>query len=131
MTLLCKLLIGSQLVMSSLFSIGICQAPEPPKIEIPIMLQKIGWCESENKQFNPDGSVLRGKINPRDLGKFQINLDFHEQKAKELGFDLFLEKDNEAYALYLFYSVGTSPWNWSKNCWVKIPDNSPLLPANQ
>lgn len=38
--------------------------------EIPPLLQKIGKCESGGRQFNPDGSVVRGKINPEDTGYY-------------------------------------------------------------
>ena len=46
---------------------------KPEISEIPGILKKIAFCESGNKQFNSDGSVLRGKQNSRDVGKWQIN----------------------------------------------------------
>ena len=81
------------------------------------LMDKIAWCESGNQQFNPDGSVLRGRINSHDIGKFQINETYWGIKAKELGYDIFIEEENEAMAIWLFKNYGTKPWNWSKSCW--------------
>ena len=88
-----------------------------PDPKIPKILKKIAKCESRDRQFQKDGSVVRGDANPRDIGRYQINLDYHEKKAREMGLDLFKEEDNEKYALYLFEKEGTRPWNWSKKCW--------------
>ncbi len=86
-------------------------------------LKRICSCEStgkpynEPKQFNADGSVVRGKINNLDVGMCQINLKYHEATAKRLGYDLFTEYGNASYATWLFETQGTTPWNWSKSCW--------------
>lgn len=85
--------------------------------EIPAVLRRIANCESNDRQFDDSGEVIRGKINPLDIGRYQINLKYHEAKAKEMGLDLFNEKDNEEYALFLFETEGTTPWNWSRECW--------------
>lgn len=87
--------------------------------EVPAILKKIGECESGNRQFYDDGTVVRGNINPLDLGKYQINLGYHEESAKRLGYDLYTEEGNTKYALHLYNTAGTSPWNWSKHCWGK------------
>ena len=90
-----------------------------PTSEIPLIFEKIAKCESGSRQFNSDGSVLRGKINSKDIGKFQINLTYHGEAAKKMGLDLFTERGNTLYALYLFRKNGTKDWNWSKSCWNK------------
>ena len=87
-----------------------------PKEEIPVVLQKIAWCESRNRQF-VDGKVLRGKENRKDVGKFQINERYHLAESKRLGMDIYTLKGNTDYALHLYKTQGSKPWNWSKPCW--------------
>lgn len=87
--------------------------------EVPSILKKIGQCESGNKQFHDDGTVVKGNLNPLDTGKYQINLGYHGDTAKKLGYDLYTEEGNTKYALYLYDTAGTSPWTWSKWCWNK------------
>ena len=86
---------------------------------LPEILERIAYCESGGKQFNTDGTLIRGKINPLDVGKFQINLYYHEDEARQLGYDLLTLEGNTAYALHLYEREGTAPWNWSKPCWNK------------
>ena len=95
---------------------GICDA----NVVIPEELQKIAQCESGNTHYEKDGvTVLRGKLNNLDVGKYQINLYFHQKQAEEMRIDLFSEKGNEEYALWLYEKEGSIPWNWSKSCWSK------------
>ena len=92
--------------------------PEPLQVipKIPVQLQKIAWCESRNRQFK-DGDVLRGVVNPDDVGKFQINEYYHLTEATRLGHDLHTLEGNTAYALRLYETQGATPWNWSRPCW--------------
>ena len=92
---------------------------KPEISEIPGILKKIAFCESGNKQFNSDGSVLRGKQNSRDVGKWQINEFYHLANAQKIGIDIYTEAGNTEYALYLYNKNGTRDWNWSKSCWSK------------
>jgi hypothetical protein len=57
-------------------------------------LRKICECESGLRQFDESGNVLRGRINPQDVGICQINLTYHEAAADQLGFDLLTEAGN-------------------------------------
>jgi hypothetical protein len=91
--------------------------PEKEIVDVPDILKKIAWCESRNRQFNDDGTVFRGKINPQDSGKFQINEHYHLKSSIALGFDIYTLEGNTAYAEYLYTKQGTTPWNWSKDCW--------------
>ncbi|HRF70294.1 MAG TPA: hypothetical protein PKV66_02560 [Candidatus Pelethenecus sp.] len=84
---------------------------------IPLVMEKIAWCESRGKQFNPDGTVRRGKQNPKDVGKYQINEFYHLDSSIKMGIDIYTEEGNTEYALYLYETQGTRPWNWSKPCW--------------
>lgn len=99
---------------------------EPPLLEVPELypaLKRICSCESngnpngEPRQFNVDGSVLRGRINPADVGMCQINLKYHEAQAKSMNLDLFTAYGNATYANWLYEQDGDKPWNWSKKCW--------------
>lgn len=78
---------------------------------------RIARCESLFRQFNSDGSVLRGKQNPDDVGVFQINEKYHLSRSQALGLDIETSADNISYAMYLMKKEGAKPWNWSKPCW--------------
>ena len=80
-------------------------------------MQQIALCESGKRQFNDDGSVLRGGYNPQDVGIFQINEHYHLQRSKDLGLDIYTLEGNIGYALLLYQENGTRDWNWSKSCW--------------
>lgn len=88
-------------------------------------LKRICSCEStgqpdrEPQQFNADGSVKRGVINPLDTGMCQINLYYHEEAATKMGLDLETEYGNAVYANWLFDNEGSTPWNWSRSCWAE------------
>lgn len=85
---------------------------------LPSLLEKIALCESGGVHFTKEGSVVRGLVNNQDIGKYQINLRYHGERAKELGIDLFTEKGNEDYARLLFKEEGSTPWNASRSCWL-------------
>jgi len=84
--------------------------------DIPVMIQ-IARCESQFRHTLSDGSVLRGKVDPRDTGVMQINTGYHEDTAEGLGLDIFDLEDNMAYARSLYEKKGTQPWNASAPCW--------------
>ena len=86
---------------------------------LPPIISKIAQCESSGKQFNPDGSVLRGKVNPHDVGVLQINETYHLKRSKELGFDIYTLEGNLGYGLTLLKENGTQPWKASEHCWSK------------
>lgn len=88
------------------------------EFEIPIQLKKIAWCESGNRQFLPNGQVLRGHINSKDVGKHQINEFYHLEDSIKLGMDIYTLEGNTEYALYLYADGrGARHWDWSKHCW--------------
>lgn len=84
--------------------------------ETPI-LAEISRCESNFRQVDSRGEVLRGRVNKSDLGLMQVNEYYHGEKAEDLGFDLTTINGNLAYAKYLYDKEGTRPWNASKKCW--------------
>jgi hypothetical protein len=71
--------------------------------EDPIMIE-VARCESQFRHLNKDGTILRGVVNPSDVGVMQINLYYHESDAEKLG---------------LYDKKGTAPWSASKPCWGK------------
>ena len=86
-------------------------------------LERICGCESrgnpnvEPRQFNSDGTVLRGVVNSQDIGMCQINLQYHGESAEMLGYDLFTEEGNISYANHLYSTQGSQPWYLSEHCW--------------
>jgi hypothetical protein len=94
------------------------------KVEVPIqpdipILTKICNAESGGKQFNSDGSVVRGKVNPSDIGICQINEPTWNDRARKLGFDIYTQDGNEAMAQWIFLNYGDIPWSASKAGWNK------------
>lgn len=93
--------------------------------DVPVILARIADCESGHgvvggaRQFNADGSVVRGKINPQDIGKYQINEYWNGETARSLGFDIYTLEGNTRMALYLYKTRGLQPWEWSRACWGK------------
>ncbi len=92
---------------------------QPVVSDIPEVLHQIAVCESGDRQFEDNGSVKRGIINKKDVGKYQINEKYHLEDSKKMGYDIYTEEGNERYALYLYKMEGTAPWIASKSCWNK------------
>jgi hypothetical protein len=86
--------------------------------DTPILVE-VARCESEFRQFNKDGSVLRGRAVADDIGVMQINEHYHGSTAKKMGIDIYTVEGNVAYAKYLYTKSGTDPWSASKPCWSK------------
>lgn len=84
----------------------------------PLMIE-IAYCESQFRQYNKDGSVLRGRVNNLDVGLFQINEYYHLERSKKLGYDIYSPEGNMAYARVLFNEEGPTPWSSSSPCWSK------------
>lgn len=98
-------------------------AEKEVQVEVPTkaaVMDRIAQCESSNSQ-KKNGQVI---LNPNkngtvDIGVFQINVKTWGKKAGEMGYDLAVEKDNRAFAQYLYENYGTEPWSSSKPCWNK------------
>lgn len=85
-------------------------------IDTPI-LKKIALCESQNRQFSGEGVVLRGHVNPQDVGLMQINEKYHLQAAQNLGFNIYTLEGNIGYTKHLYATQGVKPWVHSSSCW--------------
>lgn len=86
--------------------------------DIPVMIQ-VAKCESMFRQTLADGTVLRGKVDSRDIGVMQINTYYHGDTATRMGLDLENIYDNMAYARDLYERQGTQPWSASAPCWSR------------
>jgi len=85
--------------------------------DIPIMV-RVAYCESHFEHTNPEtGTIIRGRINPKDVGVMQINEYYHQATANKLHLDLHSLDGNMAYARYLYEREGTQPWSASQRCW--------------
>ena len=79
----------------------------------------IARCESQLRQYDEKGGVLRGIQVKEDTGAFQVNTTYHLETAINLGIDIFTLNGNVRYAKRLFDLNGTRDWNASKKCWSK------------
>lgn len=87
--------------------------------DIPVLVD-VAKCESQFRQFDTKGNVLRGKVNPQDVGIFQINEKYHLATSKQLGVDIYTIEGNIAYARWLYSQEGSAPWKWSQHCWGAV-----------
>lgn len=81
------------------------------------ILKKIASCESQNRQFDATGAVLRGRVNNQDVGFMQINEKYHLGTATKLGLNIYTLEGNINYAKYLYRTQGVKPWIHSSSCW--------------
>lgn len=86
--------------------------------DAPILVE-IARCESEFRQFDKDGKIVRGRANKADVGVMQINEFYHADTAKNMGIDIHTIEGNVAFAKYLYGKYGSSPWSASQPCWSK------------
>lgn len=107
----------SSLIPVTVFADKIVEVPV--EIESPVMA-RIAKCESGNIQFKNGQVVINVNTNGTyDQGRYQIN-SIWNKKAGEMGYNLSVEKDNAAFAMYLYKNYGTEPWGASRaNCWNK------------
>lgn len=103
--------------------------PETPALARPIAapivlrpeLVPVCACESSYEghswampqQFELDGKVRRGRVNPDDLGMCQINWGAHSSTIRGMGLEITVATGNIVYANFLFEQSGFKPWTWS------------------
>lgn len=76
-------------------------------------IAKNGWCHT----WEVGAPLVHPNSNGSyDIGKYQIN-STHLAEAIKMGFNVYEEKDNEAFAIYLFKTQGSEPWSASKHNW--------------
>lgn len=81
------------------------------------VLVDIARCESNFRQFDKDGNIVRGKKDHDDVGVMQINEHYQGDTAKKLGLDLYTVDGNVMFAKHLYKEQGTAPWSASEKCW--------------
>lgn len=86
--------------------------------DTPILVD-IARCESEFRQFDKNGNLIRGRVDNADVGVMQINERYHLETAVKLGIDIHTVDGNMQYARYLYSKFGSKPWDASKPCWSK------------
>lgn len=86
--------------------------------DTPVLID-VASCESRFIQFDADGTVHRGVVNPQDVGVMQINEKYHLSESEKLGLDIHTLEGNMAYAKHLYKTQGTRPWEYSSKCWNK------------
>ena len=84
--------------------------------DVPILVD-VARCESSFRQFNPDGTVVHGRVDNDDIGVMQINERYQGDSAKKLGYDIYTVEGNVAYAKHLYQKQGAQPWSSSEPCW--------------
>lgn len=106
---------------------------DPVKTIAPVLM-RIAQAESHNSHLCTD-ALVRSKLCPAsekgqvlvransngtvDVGKYQINVFYWGAEASKHGLNLFNEKDNESFAIWLYENKGTEPWSASKKNWNK------------
>jgi hypothetical protein len=104
---------------------GLEQAVRTYFADIPVMID-IARCESQFRQYNPDGSVLHGGLGNDMIGLYQLYASIHATDALAMGDDINTPEGNMKYARYLYNDQGTDPWLSSRSCWGNshIPEHS-------
>ena len=84
--------------------------------DVPIMAE-IARCESEFRQTDSKGNLIRGKVDSADVGVMQINERYHLKQASALDINIHTLEGNLAYARELYEKQGVYPWMASSACW--------------
>ena len=87
------------------------------------ILVDVARCESNFRQFDPSGEVIRGRINRADVGVMQINEKYHADEAVAKGINIYTVEGNVAFAKILYDKFGTDPWSSSQKCWGGLANN--------
>lgn len=67
--------------------------------------------ESGLQQWHKDGSLVKGRVDPRDSGLFQINSGHWDAEAKRLGLDYKNNiEDNVKMARHIANTQGITAW---------------------
>jgi hypothetical protein len=119
------LLIGSTNVVSDIqtHQNSVLEQPEHTKVELVPQLWRVCSCESLGyatgtpTHYDKKGNVLRGKINPQDIGMCQINEHYNGKQAESMGLNIYKEQDNITFANHMYKTQGLTPWKWSEHCW--------------
>ena len=88
-----------------------------PELKAICASEPTGDWTAEPRQFNDKGEVLKGRVNPADVGACQINEKIWGRTAELLGDDLYTYEGNIKFANWLYTKQSNKPWIWSKPMW--------------
>ncbi|HET8575130.1 MAG TPA: hypothetical protein VFM02_03095 [Candidatus Paceibacterota bacterium] len=88
-----------------------------PKLRPVCACESAGRWTGTPRQFDANGDPLMNFGGTGDVGMCQINVRYHEEDAKALGYDLYTSMGNVLFANYLFSLQGYQPWLASEACW--------------
>ncbi len=94
------------------------------------ILAEVARCESTFRQYDSNGTILRGRVNSDDVGVMQINKFYHEDTADALGYDIYSIDGNLAFGRWLYQKYGAAPWSASSSCWAKSISGTKILARN-
>ncbi len=77
-----------------------------------LVMERIFYCESRNRQWNENGNILTSKTN--DIGYAQISVDTWKKKADELGLNLYSTEGNLRMGKYILDHHGYEAWSCYK-----------------
>jgi len=78
--------------------------------------ESVGDADLEPQHWDADGSVLRGRQNPDDIGMCQLNEPTWGATAKAHGWDIHTIEGNVLMANWIYANEGYYPWRYSKGC---------------
>lgn len=87
----------------------------------------IAQCESHQKQYKADGSLVKDYMTGDHIGLFQISRSLHGKEALRQGIDITTPEGNVAYALILYKKNGTQDWSASSKCWNLMASNTAAM----
>jgi hypothetical protein len=74
------------------------------------------YCESRHRQFDENGDVLQGRVDPDDTGRWQINKRYWLKSAISMGYDIETEHGNYMMAQHILEVQGEGAWSASAPC---------------
>jgi hypothetical protein len=87
----------------------------------------IAKCESGFRQFNANGTPLRGGAGGQYIGIFQIGETLHAARAKSMAYDIYTVDGNIAYARFMYFASGTNPWKSCLSNTTPAPAPAPTI----
>lgn len=105
----------------------IAPAPEKPYSEIPIydpeterILHAIALCESQDRHFDVDGSVLMNRHGSSATGRYQLMASVWRPVAESMGINIDTEAGNKQMAYHILTDAqGLVAWAASASCLAK------------
>lgn len=85
--------------------------------DVPVLVE-VARCESQFKQYDEQGNVLRNHEGSSATGVMQIMYSVHAKAAQNLGYDITKLEGNLGYGKHLYETEGLKPWDASRDCWA-------------